>query len=106
MGYTPGPWKTCTTGEVTTRQEDGKPWRRIAFVQDWGGGSVDEVDKANAKLIAAAPDMLTCIEDFCAAYVPADGSEMSFDTLNRVFQTALRILNRIHAEVESDGKSN
>ena len=59
--HTPGPWQTCTTGEVTTKQEDDKPWRRIAVVQDYGGGSVDEVDKANARLMAAAPDMLKAL---------------------------------------------
>lgn len=94
--HTPGPWEHHTTGEVTTKQEDGRSYRRIAVVQDYGIGSLPEVDEANARLIAAAPDMLTCIEDFCAAYAPEDGGEMSFEALNDVLGSALEVLRRIH----------
>jgi len=55
--HTPGPWE-AQNGEVTTPRENGRSYRRIAAVQDYGAGSLKEVDDANARLMAAAPDML------------------------------------------------
>lgn len=60
--HTPGPWE-AHNGEVTTRQENGRSYRRIAAVQDYGIGSLVEVDEANARLIAAAPDLLEALKD-------------------------------------------
>lgn len=59
--HTPGPWE-AHNGEVTTRQINGRSYRRIAAIQDYGVGCLPEVDKANARLIAAAPDLLDAAE--------------------------------------------
>lgn len=64
MKHTPGPWQSYN-GEVTTRKTLGRSFRRIAVVQDYGLGSLPEVDEANAKLIAAAPDLLEALESAC-----------------------------------------
>ena len=58
--HTPGPWED-NNGEVTTQRVDGRSFRRIAVVQDYGLGSLPEVDTANAKLIAAAPELLAAL---------------------------------------------
>ena len=50
--------------------------------------------QANARLMAAAPDMLACIEAFCTAYAPDDGGETSWEALNNVLETALEIRQR------------
>jgi len=55
--HTPGPWEAAS-GEVTTERIEGRSFRRIAAVQDYGMGSLPEVDEANARLIAAAPELL------------------------------------------------
>jgi hypothetical protein len=60
--HTPGPWE-AHNGEVTTPREDGRSYRRIAAVQDYGVGSLKEVDDANARLMAAAPDMLKALRE-------------------------------------------
>lgn len=60
--HTPGPWE-ANNGEVTTEREPGRSFRRIAAVQDYGLGSLKEVDDANARLIAAAPEMLEALID-------------------------------------------
>jgi hypothetical protein len=59
--HTRGPWE-ARNGEVTTRQVFGRSYRRIAAVQDYGLGSLKEVDEANANLIAAAPEMLDILD--------------------------------------------
>lgn len=64
--HTKGPWE-ARNGEVTTRQIEGRSFRRIAAVQDYGIGSLPEVDEANARLIAAAPDLLAAAEAVIAS---------------------------------------
>lgn len=97
--HTPGPWEAHGT-EVTTPRIEGRSYRRIAVTQDYGLDRKNEYNEANARLIAAAPDMLACIEAFCAAYAPDDGGEMSFEALNDVLQTALQIRELVYAEVD------
>lgn len=58
--YTPGPWQ-AKDGEVTTQRLEGRSFRRIAAVQDYGVGSLREVDDANARLIASAPELLAVL---------------------------------------------
>ena len=63
MAHTKGPWE-AHNGEVTTQQIDGRSFRRIAAVQDYGMGSQREVDEDNARLIAAAPELLEALRQF------------------------------------------
>lgn len=60
--HTKGPWE-AHSGEVTTQQIAGRSYRRIAVIQDYGVGSLKEIDEANAQLIAAAPDLLEALEE-------------------------------------------
>lgn len=75
MAHTPGPWtltqRTCSIGccddihEVAGQYpEDAEPCRHIATVN--GGNAVwlhEGESEANARLIAAAPDMLALLEE-------------------------------------------
>ncbi len=45
------------------------------------GNSLKE-DEANARLIAAAPDLLEALEDFVAAYSPHDPGSITFELDN------------------------
>jgi hypothetical protein len=67
--HTPGPWRYCKeNGSPTTGQHmiaGGKPGY-LAEVRDCGSGCVE----ANARLIAAAPDLLAVLQELqeCAEY--------------------------------------
>jgi len=57
MSFTPGPWKAVPLASGITIQTDPVDLRRsgIAEVRLWPG---NEIAKGNARLIAAAPDLL------------------------------------------------
>lgn len=65
--FTPGPWKAkldpTTIGEWTIRNESGQ-----VIIATVLGHDADEQRDANARLIAAAPDMLTFIAYFAANF--------------------------------------
>lgn len=63
--HTRGPWE-ASNGEVTTQQVEGRSFRRIAAVQDYGLGCEPEVDEANARLIAAAPELFAALQQATA----------------------------------------
>ncbi|MCW7544863.1 hypothetical protein N7I30_13730 [Aurantimonas litoralis] len=74
--HTPGPWLiregfSTDTLEVYPRR-DGKPeigsWAELATVRsDYGNGDGDTAEgEANARLIAAAPDLLAALESLTA----------------------------------------
>lgn len=58
--HTPGPWyvgrKDENTGEIEVNS-DGRPYVCLVFP-----GAIDDVTPANARLIAAAPDLLAELE--------------------------------------------
>jgi hypothetical protein len=56
--HTPGPWKT--NGDPYVSTADGK--RSIAFCDTRHGHE----DRANARLIAAAPELLEALKVFCS----------------------------------------
>ena len=60
--HTHGPWEAHNC-EVTTQQINGRSYRRIAAIQDYGVGSLKDIDEANAKLIAAAPELLAALQN-------------------------------------------
>lgn len=87
--HTPGPWE-AGNGEVTTQQIEGRSFRRIAAVQDYGMGCLPEVDEANAHLIAAAPDLLESLRrllDCCELNL----DEMEPETLLRIYEARAAI---------------
>ena len=62
--HTPGPWKEgYYTGDIYAELVAGHSWSRIAAVTGEASGLItpDEAE-ANARLIAAAPDMLEALE--------------------------------------------
>ena len=60
--HTPGPWyaekKNVHTGSVATCHWDGEDWWEV-YSLNWADGSAE----ANARLIAAAPDLLEALEE-------------------------------------------
>lgn len=77
--HTPGPWMAdfrLIGGRVVVNQANAGDRMQVALVN----GGADEQD-ANARLIAAAPDLLEALRSLLSAsadairYVPADGSE-------------------------------
>ena len=63
--HTPGPWtaKRCTHGWHIGPQPDG-----ICTIRDNTDGSDAAEHLANARLIAAAPELLAAAEEFIKAY--------------------------------------
>ena len=59
MSYTPGPWKVTTGGQVTARFFN----RHFGDVSPLSLYRSIGVRRANANLIAAAPDMLDALRD-------------------------------------------
>lgn len=65
--HTPGPWSADAEGcEIFSPSANG----RVAMV---GERSDIEVERANARLIAAAPDLLTSLEKMLEVYWQDDG---------------------------------
>lgn len=67
---TPGPWETCRnnvhTGRIATIHHCfGNDWVEV-WSLDWP--DTEEKQEANAKLIAAAPDLLEALQDALHAY--------------------------------------
>lgn len=59
MSHTPGPWKVTSGGQVTARIYN----RHFGDVSPLSLYRSIQVRRANARLIAAAPDMLEALED-------------------------------------------
>lgn len=57
--HTPGPWRVCNRGDdLTSYTIEGKAWGRILDVAD-----TSNEPEANARLIAAAPDLAEVLRD-------------------------------------------
>jgi hypothetical protein len=73
MEHTKGPWKLYGVGDRIKRSVPTKDSISLLTIVEENGKSFAAVDlDANARLIAAAPDMLVMIERFVAYY---DGHE-------------------------------
>lgn len=64
--HTPGPWyvgrEDENTGEIEVNS-DGRPYVCLVLP-----GAIDEVTPANARLIAAAPELFDFARDYISAY--------------------------------------
>jgi hypothetical protein len=76
--HTPGPWSVksdpChfdTLSSVVAGKDNGKGWTPL-MVEIGGLANVDE-QEANARLIAAAPDLLSALEDLYAVTPDNEG---------------------------------
>lgn len=73
--HTPGPWRV-DMAEVTARDTvgiDGPGWKSFAEVYVRVGGRSSPEGEANAKLIAAAPDLLEALQAIADHYAGDDG---------------------------------
>ena len=76
--FTPGPWRAEFPDEISVRDDDGG---RIAILANLKGrlgmkGRRDTSEvEANARLIAAAPDLLESLKALLERYVLAIGNE-------------------------------
>jgi len=61
MSHTPGPWFVFLRNPENGMLHVGPPWHSVAWII-----AIDD-QKANANLIAAAPDMLQVLKDIDAA---------------------------------------
>jgi len=77
--HTPGPWRSHGAGGEIHGNS------RVVATMTWCSGMGDE-DDANARLVAAAPDMLDALEGLRAA-TDAFGREVDSETQNK-FRTA------------------
>lgn len=64
--HTPGPWlieaETCHTGDIATVHHTADKWVTI-YAPHWAETGMDEHEQsANARLIAAAPDLLEALK--------------------------------------------
>lgn len=58
--HTPGPWRVGITGHAVYQVNE--PELRVALCSDLEENGGRSVEKANARLIAAAPDLLEALE--------------------------------------------
>jgi len=64
MSYTPGPWGVFGPySSVTIWQDTGSEYEsQIAELWNWKNGEASEEVRANARLIAAAPELLEALD--------------------------------------------
>lgn len=60
--YTPGPWFIANDGSVRAPYRGHQPGIGIAKMMCFGAHDVHMAKEANARLIAAAPDLLAALE--------------------------------------------
>jgi hypothetical protein len=100
--HTAGPWRV-----ELWKYDDGK--RIVPTVQNDSDAVAQITDlwcpddrtaerDANARLIASAPDMLASLQQFAAAYVPADDAPMRWEDMNEAYQRALEVIARATGE--------
>ena len=93
--HTPGPW----TAYKSTSYLDETPSWIVPGVAHCGDG---ELSEANARLIAAAPDMLAALERVWEAYSPQYVSAMADDcertALDDAFDTVRSVIAKARGE--------
>jgi hypothetical protein len=90
--HTPGPWKLGRRDTQTVYDEEGKEIA-LAFTRDSDGGVGSDPRMrhealANARLIAAAPQMLQALQAFLAHDYMADPDEMDRDLIAQIQEAA------------------
>lgn len=78
VSHTPGPWHVWHTTNVTTLLESGRPERIVANCGVFSDGreadSGYEENEANARLIAAAPELLAALHAVLNWFTPPNDS--------------------------------
>lgn len=73
MTHTPGPWRVDKRGEVSVQGPDSFMVADCEILSIRPNAPTGERCRANARLIAAAPDMLAALRDivlFCEEHIP------------------------------------
>jgi len=88
--FTPGPWKfvtdfICSNGELTTGVMSSKTGSAVA----WLHGRDDAEEMANAKLVAACPEMADLLARVRGEYVRALADAMTATTPDRPFSEVM-----------------
>jgi hypothetical protein len=68
--HTPGPWKIVTAWPYEVRKGDGATCHRIADCRDYNCIAYTKENEANARLIAAAPDLLSALKKIVEGGMP------------------------------------
>lgn len=103
--HTPGPWSN-TPMQETVWAQDGQV--QVAKVSDmpWANGKSDWLtEQANARLIAAAPDLLDALGDMLEAYAPgADHSVAGSPAGENVLHPAVKAARAAIAKATGGGQ--
>lgn len=85
MKHTPGPWEveTLFCGDIRIINE-----RKDRTFPEYQAAIDAGERKANARLVAAAPEMLEGIEAVCRAYVMPEGIEKQLALANAIMMAA------------------
>lgn len=90
-GFTPGPWKACQSTDADflgVYPDTGRPEFPIVKLPDY---IKPEIAEANARLIAAAPELLEALRPFAAVMADIGETEADEDTFrnaNRAYAKA------------------
>lgn len=95
MTHTPGPWHFGKYADRVTATEDSDGRDSICHV--YGN------QQANARLIAAAPEMLNALQQFIS-FQDADDNVVSGEQLEQLYNSAIKEARRLVAKHE--GKTN
>ena len=103
--HTPGPWKIGKHGSVITTTPDKQveiTGKHAKETIEWYGGHVicETATKANAALIAAAPDLLEILKAFIVEYeIPRPiESDESIDRLDAIYHHARAAIAKAEAQ--------
>lgn len=88
MQHTPGPWEVQVTGAVARRRAADR-WQEICTVEGADRDYGTPEGKANARLIAAAPDMIVALLEAERALMSPSIDEFSLVVVRAAITKAL-----------------
>lgn len=100
--HTPGPWfavRNCAYWEVNpSNAGNGVPWTVADICPSSPGNPDGGLQEANARLIAAAPELLNALEDFVMACNIPGEPELGVE-VQMAFRQADALLERLKGKV-------
>lgn len=86
--FTPGPWRAIGGDSVYT--DDSSTGAYDRSLADLSTGPLSASEKAaNARLMAAAPELYGALRAFVAVYVPTHGPDATYDSVYTLARAAL-----------------
>ena len=83
MAHTPGPWKETKDGRIFS--EGAKEWNRTLNAETSAWIAATGANADNARLIAAAPDLLAALQDVLqTTYIDADDADLALEALSSI----------------------